>query len=89
MCGESNDRPVGELSSPACSMREAEDAYMGYAAKSEIVTLLDELLAAEHRALDRLREMLPRVRDDELYARLDDLRVEHERHIALIRALKP
>ena len=36
-----------EPSSPACSMHEASDAYMGYAGKDELVAFLDELLEAE------------------------------------------
>jgi nitronate monooxygenase len=33
--------------SPACLMHEADDAYMGYAGKDELVTFLNELLEAE------------------------------------------
>lgn len=36
-----------ELSSPACSMHEADDAYMGFAPREEVLMLLNELLAAE------------------------------------------
>lgn len=36
-----------EFSSPACSMHEVSDTYMGYAAKEEIVPFLNELLEAE------------------------------------------
>ncbi len=36
-----------ELSSPACSMHEAGDAYMGYAAAPELEGFLNELLEAE------------------------------------------
>ena len=36
-----------ELSSPACSMHEADDQYMGYAGKDELITFLNELLEAE------------------------------------------
>lgn len=38
---------VVELSSPACSMHEVSDAYMGYADKAELIAFLDELLEAE------------------------------------------
>lgn len=41
------DETSGDLSSPACSMHEASDAYMGYASPEELVTQLNELLAAE------------------------------------------
>ncbi len=41
-------KPAVEVSSPACSMHEADDAYMGYAGKDELTALLNELLEAEH-----------------------------------------
>ena len=40
------DPPV-ELSSPACSMHEADDAYMGYVGKDELIAFLNALLEAE------------------------------------------
>jgi hypothetical protein len=48
-----------EVSSPACSMREADDAYMGYASKDELASFLNELLeAARARARVTLRSAL-------------------------------
>ncbi len=41
------DEPTSDLSSPACSMHEASDTYMGYASAAELVAELNELLAAE------------------------------------------
>jgi len=38
---------VAEFSSPACSMHEASDTYMGYAGKDELTTFLNELIEAE------------------------------------------
>jgi hypothetical protein len=46
MTDRSEDAPT-ELSSPACSMAEADDAYMGYADKAELAAFLNELLEAE------------------------------------------
>lgn len=43
----SDDKAAVEVSSPACSMPEADDAYMGYAGKDELTALLNELLEAE------------------------------------------
>jgi len=43
----SDDKPATEVSSPACSMHEADDAYMGYAGKDELIAFLNELLEAE------------------------------------------
>lgn len=42
-----HDETTIELISPACSMDEADDAYMGYARKDELVAFLNELLEAE------------------------------------------
>ena len=36
-----------DAGSPACSMHEADDGYMGYATKDELVAFLNELLEAE------------------------------------------
>ena len=41
------DIPI-EVSSPACLMHEAGDAYMGYADKDELIAFLNALLEAEH-----------------------------------------
>jgi hypothetical protein len=62
-----------EPASPACSAHEADDAYMGFASRAEIVVFLKELEAAERAGrphAEMLRRMLPRVRDDELHRRL-------------------
>jgi hypothetical protein len=47
MTNRSDDEPSVEVSSPACSMHEADDAYMGYAGTAELAAFLNELLEAE------------------------------------------
>ena len=47
MINQRNDDPSVEVSSPACSMHGADDAYMGYAGKEQLSALLNELLEAE------------------------------------------
>lgn len=47
MTNQNSDDGSSELSSPACSMHLAEDAYMGYAGKDELVAALNTLLEAE------------------------------------------
>src|SRR5205085_12120061 len=47
MANRQDDRRAASGSSPACSMHEADDAYMGYAAKDELIAFLNELLEAE------------------------------------------
>lgn len=44
---QKDNNPKVELSSPACSINEADDAYMGYAGKDELIAFLNELLEAE------------------------------------------
>ncbi len=43
----SDEGSIAGFSSPACSMHEANDAYMGYADKDELTTFLNELIEAE------------------------------------------
>jgi len=47
MTNRNDDTPVSEPSSPACSMHEADDAYMGYAGKEKLTAILTELLEEE------------------------------------------
>lgn len=48
MTSRSDDEPAVEVTSPVCSMIEADDAYMGYAGKAELAAFLNKLLEAEH-----------------------------------------
>ncbi|MSP77927.1 MAG: hypothetical protein EXR12_17560 [Rhodospirillaceae bacterium] len=68
-----------DLNSPACAADQADDIYMGFAGKAELTVFLAELAAVQQPGADktqrakvmaRLRELLPRVRDDTLYAEL-------------------
>src|SRR3546814_11651849 len=45
---------TNELSSPICYGPQADDAYMGYAPRDEILAALKELLEAEHASRGRL-----------------------------------
>src|SRR6267143_1371216 len=46
MTSRKHNAPAGEPSSPACSIHEADNAYMGYAGKEELTAILTELLEA-------------------------------------------
>lgn len=62
-----------EFASPACSADEADEAYMGFASRSEIAAFLKDLAAAEDAGrphAEMLRRMLPKVRDDALHREL-------------------
>src|ERR1700730_18913944 len=47
MTSRKDNASASEPSSPACSMHEADDVYMGYAGKDELTAILTELLEAE------------------------------------------
>ncbi len=67
------EKEAEPLASPACSASEASDTYMGFAGTEEIAAFLAELAVAEQAGQDmseRLRAMLPRIRDDRLHAAL-------------------
>ena len=67
------EKDTDTLASPACSASEAGDTYMGFAGTNEIAAFLAELAAADEAGRDisdRLRSMLPRIRDDRLHAAL-------------------
>ncbi len=43
MTSRKDNASASEPSSPACSMHEADDVYMGYAGKDELTAILTEL----------------------------------------------
>jgi hypothetical protein len=79
MSPPSDNRPDDpeEPASPSCFAHEADDAYMGFASAAEIAALLAEVRGtafdqapARDRLAVRLRQVLPKVRDDRLHRRL-------------------
>jgi hypothetical protein len=74
--------------SPACSMREADDVYMGYAGQEELTDFMHELVEAEGAAVKKLRELLPRVRDQALHAVLAGVLESHELNIDRLSELR-
>ena len=60
-----------EPASPACLAHEADDSYMGFASREEIVRFMGDRDAAPAAAKpELLRRMLPKIRDDLLHAEL-------------------
>ncbi len=68
-----------EPSSPSCFAHEADDTYMGYASRTEILSFMEEIRtgpatdSARAETVHRIRQLLPRVRDDTLYGELSTL----------------
>jgi hypothetical protein len=69
MINQKDDEPEVELTSPACAMHEADDGYMGYAGKDELIGFLNELLEAE-RAGARVASESARNADSDRIAEL-------------------
>ena len=80
---------VNAPSSPACSMHEADDAYMGYAGRAELVAFLNELLEAERAgARVTLRTALA-AQDDRIVALMHAIQRDEAKWCAmLLRHLK-
>ena len=76
-----------QFASPACSLREVDDAYAGYWTEEEIAAFLTELGAAESAAIERLRAALPHIRDDRLHATLRGVLEAHQWTLAACEAL--
>jgi hypothetical protein len=77
----------GEPSSPVCYIRETDPAYMGYASRDELIAFLNELLEAERAIAQKLRGMLPKVRDDALHGDLKTMLARSEENMAKIDSL--
>jgi hypothetical protein len=88
MTNRADDDPADEVSSPACSMHEADDAYMGYAGKDELVAFLNELLEAE-RAGARVTLETARAGDGPIAALMTTIQQDEARWCAmLLRSVK-
>jgi hypothetical protein len=73
-----------ETNSPVCYARKADPGYMGFASRDELNAFLADLLESERALAEKLRSMLPRVRDDELHAEMKAILLRHEENIAKI-----
>src|SRR5467141_1903391 len=62
MTSRKDNAPASEPSSPACSMHEADDAFLGYAGKEELTAILTELLEAERAGVRVTHESAPTAR---------------------------
>jgi hypothetical protein len=126
MSGSNDDK--AQSSSPVCYAEQADDSYMGFASREELLVALNELLAAkgdeahwcavlteaivklqgtpssriaafQEKAqpelpaflnrdqawvVNRLRELLPKVRDDSLHHTLSTMLSAHERNIGRV-----
>ncbi len=69
-----DEPPNGPPSSPACLAHEADDSYMGFATAEEIAAFRQALAerqgAAPRSMIASLKKIMPRVRDDAIFAEL-------------------
>jgi hypothetical protein len=84
MTNQRNEDPPVELSSPACSMSEADDVYMGYAGKAELLALLNELLEAERAGARVALESARAVPEGPIRALLDVVHHDEGRWCAML-----
>jgi hypothetical protein len=74
--------PEAADASPVCYARETSDLYAGYATREELLAFLNELLEAERAIVRKLREILPRIRDDAMHADFSGMLKSHDENIA-------
>jgi hypothetical protein len=79
---DSDTRP--ELSSPACAMREADDAYMGYADKTELAEFLNVLLEAERAGALVTLETAREAKDGPIAPLMQDIAKDEQRWCAML-----
>jgi nitronate monooxygenase len=78
-----------EFSSPACSMHEVSDSYMGYADREELTACLNELLAAERAGVRVTLESARAAGTSELAVLLRTIQRDEARWCAmLVRRIK-
>ena len=78
-----HDADSFEPSSPACAMHEADDAYMGYAAKAELLAFLNATLEAE-RAGGRVARRSVRAADGAMAGLLRTIETDEARWCAML-----
>ncbi|MCC7274845.1 MAG: hypothetical protein IT561_19405 [Alphaproteobacteria bacterium] len=79
-----DDAPAMDVASPACSMHEADDAYMGYAGRVELLGFLDALLQGERAVAQVALESAPAAGSGPVAARLSAAAREASRWCATL-----
>ena len=84
MTNHREDETAGESSSPACSMHEADDAYMGYMAQEELIAFLNELLEAERAGARVTLESAHAARSGPIAKLMSDIQRDEARWCAML-----
>ena len=84
MTNQHDNETAGESSSPACSMHEADDAYMGYMAREELIAFLNELLEAERAGARVTLESAHAARSGPIAKLMSDIQRDEARWCAML-----
>ncbi len=84
MISRNDNAPAGEPNSPACSMHEADDVYMGYAGAEELTAILTELLEAERAGVRVTHESALTARDGPLGELMQAIEKDEARWCAML-----
>lgn len=84
MTNHREDETAGESSSPACSMHETDDAYMGYMAREELTAFLNELLEAERAGARVTLESAHAARSGPIAKLMSDIQRDEARWCAML-----
>jgi len=78
------DTASGETSSPTCYAREADDTYMGYASRDELLAFLNELLEAERAGARVTARTASEVSDPKTKSLMTDIYRDEARWCAML-----
>lgn len=84
MTAPTDEEPTPEPSSPACLMHEADDSYMGFADRDELVAFLNELLEAERAGARITLESAHQAGDTPTGALLRDIQQDEAHWCAML-----
>src|SRR4051812_40152156 len=84
MTNQHDNETAGESSSPACSMHEADDAYMSYMAREELIAFLNELLEAERAGARVTLESARAARSGRIAQVISDIQRDEARWCAML-----
>ena len=83
MSGGSSDKP----SSPVCYLDEAGDRYAGFLDRDELAAQLRDIVSSKIAVAEKLKSLLPKVRDDDTHGEIAENLKSEEVGIARIEML--
>jgi hypothetical protein len=79
--------PDDKPSSPICYLDEADDRYSGFLNREELAAQLRDILASRATVAEKLKVLLPKVRDDAMHGEIAEALKSEEVGVARLEML--